>query len=111
LNDKLALSKAVIEEQQAHFAGISHCTLKGLPTSIDPNSPPMNFKDRSDRQIWAEAYDKEYRGIYSQGARSKTVGSNHSRTWLPVIEDRYTASITLLRNGRRPKGMHSTTRR
>ena len=42
LMDKLDLSKAVLEEQQANLAGISHRTLKGLPTSIDPDRPPKN---------------------------------------------------------------------
>ncbi len=64
LQDKVALSKAVLEEQQAHFAGMPRHTLKleGLPTSIDPNWQPKNYKDamsREDRQSWAEAYDKE----------------------------------------------------
>ena len=66
LQDKLALSKAVLEEQRAHFAGIPHSTLKGLPTSIDPDRPPKNYKDamsREDLQSWAEAYDKEYCGF------------------------------------------------
>ncbi len=65
LQDKLALSKAVLEEQPAHFAGISLRTLEGLPPSIDPDRLPKNYKDtmsRADRQrqAWAEAYDKEY---------------------------------------------------
>ncbi len=71
MKDKLALSEAVIEEQQAHFAGISHCTLKDLPTSIDPNRPPKNFKDamsRPDRQASAEAYKKKYRGFKERNA-------------------------------------------
>jgi hypothetical protein len=46
LQDKLALSKAVLEEQQAHFAGIPHRTLKGLPTSIDPDRQPRNYVKR-----------------------------------------------------------------
>ena len=63
--DKLDLAKAVQEEQQAHFAGSTHSTLKGLPMSINPDRPPKNFKDamsRDDKQEWAEAFDKEYRG-------------------------------------------------
>jgi hypothetical protein len=50
-------------EQQAYFAGIPHRTLKGLPTSIDPDRPPKSYKDamsREYRQSWSEAYDKEY---------------------------------------------------
>ena len=42
LQDKLALSTAVLEEQQAYFAGIPYRTLKGLPTSIDPYRQPKN---------------------------------------------------------------------
>jgi hypothetical protein len=71
LMDKLDLSKAVLEEQQANLAGISHRTLKGLPTSIDPDRPPKNYKDamsRDDKQEWAEAYDKEYRGFKERNA-------------------------------------------
>ena len=51
--------------EQAHFAGSTHSTLKGLPMSINPDRPPKNFKDamsRDDKQEWAEAFDKEYRG-------------------------------------------------
>ena len=33
LQDKVALSNAVLDEQIAYIAGISHRTLKGLPTS------------------------------------------------------------------------------
>ena len=71
LQDKLALSTAVLQEQQAYFAGIPHRTLKGLPTSIDPDRPPKNYKDamsREDRQEWAEAYAKEYRGFMERDA-------------------------------------------
>jgi hypothetical protein len=62
-----------LEEQQAYFAGIPHHTLKGLLTSIDasPYRPPKNDKDamsREDRQSWAEAYDKEYRGFKERNA-------------------------------------------
>ena len=37
---------------------------------IDTNYPPKNFKDampRTDRQEWAEAYDKEYQGFKEHG--------------------------------------------
>ena len=37
---------------------------------IDTNGPPKNFKDamlRTDRQEWAEAYDKEYQGFKEHG--------------------------------------------
>jgi hypothetical protein len=53
LLDKLELSKVAAEEHPAHFAGISHCTLRGLSSSIDPNCPPKNYKDalsRADKQ-------------------------------------------------------------
>ena len=71
LQDTLALSTTVLEEQQAYFAGIPHRTLKGLPTSIDPDQQPKNYKDamsREDRQSWAEAYDKEYSGFKERNA-------------------------------------------
>ncbi len=71
LQDKLALSQAVLEEQQAHFAGIPHHTLKGLPTSFESYWLPKNYKDamsREDRQSWAEAYDKENREFKDRNA-------------------------------------------
>jgi hypothetical protein len=37
---------------------------------IDTNCPPKNFKDamrRTDRQEWAEAFDKEYKGFKEHG--------------------------------------------
>jgi hypothetical protein len=71
IQDKLALANTVIEEQTAYFAGISHRTLKGLPQSVDPDRPPKNYKDamsREDKQDWAEAYDKEYRGFMERKA-------------------------------------------
>ena len=71
LMDKLDLTKAVFEEQQANFAGVTHHTLKGLPPSIDPDRPPRNYKDamsREDRQEWGEAFTKEYRGFVERGA-------------------------------------------
>ena len=39
--------------------------VKGLPASVDPSKPPKSFKDamRGDRELWAEAYDKEYQGF------------------------------------------------
>jgi hypothetical protein len=71
IQDKLALANTVIEEQTAYIAGISHRTLKGLPKSVDPDRPPKNYKDamsREDKQDWAEAYDKEYRGFMERKA-------------------------------------------
>ena len=73
LRDKMALSNAVLDEQIACIAGISHRTLKGLPTSVNPDRPPKNYKDamsREDKQDWAEAYDKEYRGFIRIQSRS-----------------------------------------
>jgi hypothetical protein len=43
LQDKLALSKAFMDEHQANFAGATHCTLKGLPTSIPKNCFSSSF--------------------------------------------------------------------
>ena len=71
LGDKVASSNAVLDEQIAYIAGISHRTLKGLPTSVNPDRPPKNYKDamsREDKQDWAEAYDKEYRGFMERKA-------------------------------------------
>jgi hypothetical protein len=44
--------------------------VKGLPASVDPSKPPKSFKDamwREDRELWAEAYDKEYQGFVQHG--------------------------------------------
>ena len=58
---KIALSNAVLDEQIAYIAGISHRTLKGLLSSVNPDRQPKNYhKDamsREDKQDWAEAYD------------------------------------------------------
>jgi hypothetical protein len=75
--DKLDLTKTVFEEQQAHFAGANHRTLKGLRPSINPDSPP-NLKNyivtrscyfkqiqRDDSQKLGEALTKEYLLRYS----------------------------------------------
>ena len=56
LQDKIALPNAVLDEQVAYIAGISHSTLKGLLTSVDPDRPTKNYKDsmsREDKQDWA----------------------------------------------------------
>jgi hypothetical protein len=69
--DKLALSKAIMDEHQANFAGTTHCTLKGLPSSINPDCPARNCKDamsREDGQEWSETFDKEYREVKDQNA-------------------------------------------
>jgi hypothetical protein len=64
------LVKAIIEEKPAHFAGISHRTLKSLP-NIDLDRLPKNYRDAmsmADRWEWAEAHDKEYRGFQKWNA-------------------------------------------
>jgi hypothetical protein len=71
LMDKLDLTKAVFEEQQAHFAGVTHSTLKGHKTSLNPDHPPKSYKDamsREDRQEWSKAFTKEYLGFAERGA-------------------------------------------
>ena len=71
LMDKLDLTKAVFEEQQANFAGTTHRTLKGLHPSINPDRPPKNYKDamsRDDKQEWGDAFTKEYLGFAERGA-------------------------------------------
>ena len=45
LRDKIAFSNAVLDEQIAYIAGISHCTLKGLPKTVDPDRLPKNYKE------------------------------------------------------------------
>ena len=47
---KLDLTKAIFEEQQDNYAGVTHCTLKVLPPSINPDRPPKNYKDAKGRQ-------------------------------------------------------------
>jgi hypothetical protein len=45
--------------------------LKGLPQSVDPDRPPKNYKvamSREDKQDWADASDKEYRGFMERKA-------------------------------------------
>jgi hypothetical protein len=42
------LVKAIIEEKPAHFAGISHRTLKSLP-NIDLDRLPKNYRDAMSR--------------------------------------------------------------
>ena len=44
----------------AHFAGITHRTLRGLDPRINPDKPPRNFRDAMnalDNQAWAAAYN------------------------------------------------------
>ena len=69
--DLLELLTIRAREQHAHFAVVAHRTLKGLDPDIDPDRAPKNFKDamsRKDRQEWAEALNKEYRGFKDRNA-------------------------------------------
>ena len=50
----------------AHFAGITHRTLRGLDPRISPDKPPRNFRDAMkalDKQAWAAAYNSEFLGF------------------------------------------------
>ncbi len=53
----------------AHFAGVTHLTLRGLESldpRINPNKPPRNFRDALkalDTQSWAAAYNSEFVGF------------------------------------------------
>ena len=70
-DDLLNLLTIAATEQQAHLASAGHRTLKGLDPDIDPDRAPKNFKDamsRKDRQEWAEALNKEYRGFKDRNA-------------------------------------------
>ncbi len=54
------LSRMEAEHVNTPLGGPSR--VKGLPDSIDPNKPPLNYRNamrREDRQEWAEAYDIE----------------------------------------------------
>jgi hypothetical protein len=69
--DQLNLLTIAATEQQAHLASAGHSTLKGLDLDIDPDRAPKNFKDAmslKDRQEWAEALNKEYRGFKDSNA-------------------------------------------
>ncbi len=44
----------------AHFAGVTHRTLRGLDPRINPDKQPRNFRDAMKalgRQAWAAAYN------------------------------------------------------
>jgi hypothetical protein len=63
-------TRAMVARMESQLPGGGHSGTKGLPSNIDPNNPPKNFKDamrRVDRQEWAEAYDKEYQGFLEHG--------------------------------------------
>ena len=50
----------------AHFAGITHQTLRGLDPRINPDKPPRNFGGTMkalDKQAWAAAYNSEFLGF------------------------------------------------
>jgi hypothetical protein len=44
--------------------------VKGLPADIDTSKPPKSYKEamsRSDKEMWAEAYNQEYQGFVQHG--------------------------------------------
>jgi hypothetical protein len=54
----------VLSVQQAFVASLRF--VQGLPDFIDPDKPPINYKDamsRPDNQEWAKAYMDEYLGF------------------------------------------------
>ena len=60
--------------------------VKGLPDSINPNKPPLNYRDallREDRQEGAEAYDKEYQGFIEQGTLKIARPEKGLKCWTP----------------------------
>ena len=51
---------------RAHFAGVTHQTLRGRDPRINPDKPPRNFRDAMkalDKQAWAAAYNSEFVGF------------------------------------------------
>ena len=55
----------ILDFQTAYVASLVR-TVQGLPSGIDPDCPPKNFKEamaRPDREQWAKAYQKEYQGF------------------------------------------------
>jgi hypothetical protein len=57
------------KSQTAYVASLR--VVQGLPDGIDPDRPPKNYKvamSRSDREEWAAAYQKEYRGFVDRTA-------------------------------------------
>ncbi len=53
----------------AHFAGVTHQTLRGLDLRIKPDKPPRNFRDAMkalDNQAWAAAYNSRFVGFQQQ---------------------------------------------
>jgi hypothetical protein len=71
-HDQLSLHKSQHQEQ-ANFAGVKHCTLKGLDPRINPDKPPRNFRDAMkalDKQAWAEPFNSEYLGFVEQCIQS-----------------------------------------
>ncbi len=50
----------------AHFAGVTHQTLRGQDPRINPDKQPRNFRDAMkalDKQAWAAAYNLEFVGF------------------------------------------------
>jgi hypothetical protein len=55
----------ILDFQTAYVASLVQ-TVQGLPSGIDPDRPPKNFKEamaRPDREQWAKAYQQEYQGF------------------------------------------------
>ena len=72
--DLLANARALVarmtEEMDHDQDSAGPTRVKGLPSSIDPNKPPRNYRDamsREDRQEWAAAYMEEHQGFFEQG--------------------------------------------
>ena len=64
----LAQAQALMAKMTEELNGdqLSSSRVKGLPSSIDPNKPPRNYRDptaREDRQQWAAASMEEHRGM------------------------------------------------
>ncbi len=66
MDDLLSKARGLLSRIEAELVNTpvgGPSRVKGLPNFIiDPNKPPLNYRDvmqRKDRQEWAEAYDKE----------------------------------------------------
>ena len=58
MNELLRIRDKENNPIHAHFAGITHRTLRGLDPRINPDKPPRNFRDAMkalDKQAWAAA--------------------------------------------------------
>ncbi len=57
-NELLRIRDKVNNPIHAHFAGVTHRTLRGLDPRISPEKQPRNFRDAMkapDKQAWAAA--------------------------------------------------------